>query len=519
VHHADRSLEIVAVGLGQAGGNIAAEFQRRGYRALAFNTAKTDLSSLGAGRIALPDSQRIYIGLEGLDGAGSDAEYGRECLAAHAAKIRAAIADHAEGADVVVVAAGLGGGTGSCAAELLGLIEGQGLPIVILTTLPHGHESGIAKVNALRAVRDLAKGSMHGWVLIDNARLARLHHDAPISSYFETINRDIVDPIDVFNRLNHCDSTHALRTLDGEDLRALILAGGVLNYHARQLSTLDAAEVLETVRSSLADNPIMPGGSELGTVAYLGLVIEASERALASSPFSLYEEVAERLKRETGGAAVYIGLYRVLGSEQSAATVRVLSSARALPASIREMVAEAEREAGTLQNKAQQNLAALDLGGLDRLTLIRRPVSRNTRTAAPARGSEPASARRVEPVQEPALENTQVEELRRMVVNGPEVWPVAKRNGERVKPSRGRFERLANAFHDAHSDDQRAAIARQLTSAQDSSDALERFYAVNAMARIDPGYFSGALRNAACDADPHVSDLARRALARLGKER
>ena len=100
--HADRSLEIVAIGLGQAGGNIAAEFQRRGYRALAFNTAKTDLSSLGVGRIALPDAQRVYIGLEGLDGAGSDAEYGRECIAAHADRIRDAVAAQAEGADVVV---------------------------------------------------------------------------------------------------------------------------------------------------------------------------------------------------------------------------------------------------------------------------------------------------------------------------------------------------------------------------------------------------------------------------------
>src|SRR5262245_18124383 len=31
---ADRSLDIAVVGLGQAGGNIAAEFHRRGYRAL-----------------------------------------------------------------------------------------------------------------------------------------------------------------------------------------------------------------------------------------------------------------------------------------------------------------------------------------------------------------------------------------------------------------------------------------------------------------------------------------------------
>ena len=103
-----------------------------------------------------------------------------------------------------------------------------------------------------------------------------------------------------------------------------------------------------------------------------------------------------------------------------------------------------------------------------------------------------------------------------MVVNGPAARP-AMRTG--VEPSRGRYERLANAFRDAVTDDQRAAIARELVAAQRSSEALERFYATNAMARIDPGYFSDALRSASRDADPHVSDLARRALAKLGTPR
>jgi cell division protein FtsZ len=152
----DRSLEIVAIGLGQAGGNLAAEFQQRGYRALAFNTAQTDLSSLGSSRTALPESQRIYIGLEGGDGAGSDADYGRECITAHAAAIRDAVREHASGADVVVLCAGLGGGTGSCVAEFAETIADLALPIVIVTTLPHSYESGIAKVNPLRGVRDLA---------------------------------------------------------------------------------------------------------------------------------------------------------------------------------------------------------------------------------------------------------------------------------------------------------------------------------------------------------------------------
>ena len=43
----DRSLDIAVIGLGQGGGNIAAQFAQFGYRAIALNTALTDLSALG----------------------------------------------------------------------------------------------------------------------------------------------------------------------------------------------------------------------------------------------------------------------------------------------------------------------------------------------------------------------------------------------------------------------------------------------------------------------------------------
>jgi len=74
---ADRALDIVAIGLGQGGGNIAAEFGRLGYKVMALNTAHTDLSSLAPGGNVAPRSaesalsrdQCVYIGLDGYDGA------------------------------------------------------------------------------------------------------------------------------------------------------------------------------------------------------------------------------------------------------------------------------------------------------------------------------------------------------------------------------------------------------------------------------------------------------------------
>lgn len=508
----DRSLDIAVLGLGQAGGNIAAEFHRRGYRALAFNTAKADLAS-----IALPEAHRIYIGLASGPGASSDLEGGRECLAAHAERIRAAVAEHAASADVVVVAAGLGNGIGSCAPEFVAIVRDQGLPVVVLTALPHHHETGFAKVNALCALRDIAKNPPLGWVIVDNAKLARLHHDLPIDAYFQAINRDIVEPIDAFNRLNDRESTVPIRMLGSEDLRTLLLGGGILNYHARELSKLTAEDVFETVRAAMADNPIMPSGTDLASVAYLGLVIEASERTLANVPFSFYAEIAENAKRETGGAAVYLGLYRVPGADDGHATVRLLACAHALPAGVGELTAEAEREASAIQQKAAQHVAALDLGSLERLRPIRvrhgngaaqRNEERPTelREAAPVARDEAPPAKESEPTESPVIEPVQTE-------TAP--TEAAHREATPAAASRGRYERLANAFRAASADSARARIAAELVAAQQSENALERFYAVNAMARVDPAYFRDALRNAARDADRHVSDLARRTLEKL----
>src|SRR5436309_1397185 len=292
-----------------AGANIAAEFHRSGYRAVAFNTAKYELTSL-----ALPEAQRIHIGLDG-GGARSDVEHGRECIAAHAERIRAAVAEHAAGADLVVVAAVLGGSIGSCVLELIALVREQEVPIVALTALPHHHETGIAKLNALCAVRDLAQNPPHGWVMIDNAKLGRLHKDVAINAYFDTVNREIVAPIDEFNRLNDRDST-----------------------------------------------------------------------------------------------------------------VRILSCAHALPASIADLMAEAQREAGAIQQKAAQHFAALDLGGLEQLRPAPVPHA-----ARPARRSSPPLA---------------VPELSTAPEAAPPATtePALRAVQSASQPSRGRYERLANAF-------------------------------------------------------------------------
>lgn len=368
----DRSLDIAVIGLGQAGGNLAAEFSRRGYRAMALNTAQTDLTALGAAAGAgLTEAQRLYIGLDGYDGAGADLNYGRECVAENADRIREEVARHTEGADIVMVTAGLGGGTGSAVSELVKVLDSLELPLITLTTLPGDQESGIAKVNAVRAVSDLVKLPDLGLIFADNARLAQLHGNVTLDEYFDRINEIIVAPLDAFNQLNARDGLQPIRTLDGEDLRTLLMSTGVINYAEGTVDELSVDTVVNWIGGALTNSSVMPSGFNMEDLAYVGLIIEASGSVLAHTPFTFFNEVGERLKSGTSGAGIYMGVYR---DEHMAAgappTLRLLASTPSLPAGVSAIVSDAQREGGALRDKLSRSVSSLDLGDIADFDLL-----------------------------------------------------------------------------------------------------------------------------------------------------
>ncbi|HEX2675076.1 MAG TPA: hypothetical protein VHM19_00515, partial [Polyangiales bacterium] len=365
-----KAIDIVAVGLGQAGGNLAAELSRRGYRAIALNTANTDLSSLSRSGLSLPEEHRLYIGIDGYDGAGGDINYGRECITVNAGKIRERVSQHVAGADAVLITAGLGGGTGSAVAELVKTLADLSLPIMVLATLPNEHESGIAKVNAVRAVNELVKESLLGWIFVDNSRLAKNHGDVSLGKYYAEINKIILEPLDALNHLNARDDISPIRSLDGEDFRTLLLSGGILTFSTTTLPRLSADAVVQAIREGAMHSSINPEGFQLENVSYMGVVIEAPDAMLADTPYTFFENINEQLKEETGGAAIHMGVYRT--TEKGAqATLRVFCSSQALPDGIQEMVSQAKREGGQLRAKLQRGLASLDLGEIEEYELFR----------------------------------------------------------------------------------------------------------------------------------------------------
>jgi hypothetical protein len=104
----------------------------------------------------------------------------------------------------------------------------------------------------------------------------------------------------------------------------------------------------------------------------MGIVLEAGEEVLRGTPFSFFEQLNEKLKHETGGAAIYMGVYRLDGPvEGGSARLRLIASTQSLPEGIQAMVNDARREGGTLRDKLQRSISSLDLGEIEEFDLFK----------------------------------------------------------------------------------------------------------------------------------------------------
>lgn len=325
----------------------------------------------------MPAKYTLDIGLEGPGGAGRDPEYGKACVRAHADEIRAAVEKQLSGADPLLVCAGLGGGTGSVVGELVRVLEDLDVPILAVTTLPSASESGITKVNAIKAVNQLVTSPLSGRIFIDNDRLVEAFPDLDVVSYYPAVNAKVLSPLDEMNRLNAREDVWSIRTFDGEDLRKVLLSGGVLQTHVAKLDEkrpLDADELVRVVSECVGGGAHLAQGLTLAEVAYLALVIVGPERALRATPMRGLDETIQAIKDKSGGGAVYEGIF--VSGDDVPLKAYVLAASLGLPARIAGLLGDAESEGRELARKIREDLPELEISPLEGLELFRAPHQR-----------------------------------------------------------------------------------------------------------------------------------------------
>ena len=141
---------IKVLGIGGAGGNALDRLVIDGIEGATVIALNTDVQSLN-GCVA---PQKIHLGksaTRGL-GAGGDPEIGYEAAEEAATEIHAAI----DGADMIFLCVGLGGGTGSGAAPLIAhMARGAGAMVVAFATMPFSFEGKRRRKQAAESLAQL----------------------------------------------------------------------------------------------------------------------------------------------------------------------------------------------------------------------------------------------------------------------------------------------------------------------------------------------------------------------------
>jgi cell division GTPase FtsZ len=368
-----RSLDLCAIGLGQGGGNLAAEWGRRGHRVLLINTARSDMRALSRHEsLAVSAEQSLYIGQEGVEGAGRDPDYGASCVAAKAEEIREAVAHQLAGADAILLCAGLGGGTGSAVYELVKVLEPLEIPVVTVTTLPSEAESGIAKVNAVKSTSQLINAPLNGRVFIDNERLVEAFPDLDIVTYYPQVNARVLAPLDEVNRLNRRDDLWSIRSFDGEDLRKVLLSGGLLGTHVEALGEdIDADKLVAAVGRCIDGGAHLAPGLTIADVAYCAVVVVGPEEVLRGVSFKVFDDAIGIVKEASGGGAVYEGIY--VADDDKPPRVYVISASFHMPDRIGALLKRASSEGRVLADKVHEDIPELEISPLEGLELFRAP--------------------------------------------------------------------------------------------------------------------------------------------------
>ena len=148
----EQKAKLKVVGVGGAGGNAVTRMITSGMKGVDFIAINTDAQDLDNN----PSEQKIQIGknlTKGL-GAGANSNVGKEAVESD----KEAVTSLLDGADMVFITAGLGGGTGTGAAPVISQIARElGILTVGIVTIPFNFEGPKRMNRALEGMAEMKK--------------------------------------------------------------------------------------------------------------------------------------------------------------------------------------------------------------------------------------------------------------------------------------------------------------------------------------------------------------------------
>lgn len=281
---------IKVAGVGGGGSNAVNRMMAAGVSGVEFFVMNTDAQALRAAKVAnkIALGARITHGL----GAGSDPEVGRQAALEDTDRI----IEMLEGADMVFVAAGLGGGTGTGAAPVIAALAKElGALTVAVVTKPFGFEGPRRMKQAERGLAEL-HATVDCVISIPNDRLVDLVPSG--TSFFEAFR--MAD--DVLRQgvqgISDIITTPGMINRDFADVRAIMLGMGFAMMGTATAKGENAA--VEAARAAI-QCPLLEEGGLKGARAILLNIT-------APGTLSLHEmhEACKLIREATGNEDVQI---------------------------------------------------------------------------------------------------------------------------------------------------------------------------------------------------------------------
>ena len=209
---------IKVIGVGGGGNNAVnrmVESELNGVQFLSVNT-ESQVLELSKADVTIQIGEKVTKGL----GAGANPQIGE----AAAQESREDIIKALDGADMVFVTAGMGGGTGTGAAPVIARISKElGILTVGIVTIPFRFEGAKKIDQALDGVEEMAK-HVDALLVINNERLREIYPELSLLNGF----RKADDTLSVAAKsIAEIITVHGIMNLDFNDVKTVLKDGGV----------------------------------------------------------------------------------------------------------------------------------------------------------------------------------------------------------------------------------------------------------------------------------------------------
>lgn len=207
----DQYANIKVIGVGGAGCNALARMEEEGIQGVELIIANTDLQVLANSRV----KKRIELGTsltKGL-GAGANPEIGKKSALESEQEIKDAL----KGADMVFIAAGMGGGTGTGAAPVIAKVaRDMGALTVGVVSRPFTFEGKLRTKHAIQGLDEL-KANVDSLIVVSNDKLLEFVGSIPVGDAFTEADKILIQGVQTITDLI---AVPAIVNLDFADVKS-----------------------------------------------------------------------------------------------------------------------------------------------------------------------------------------------------------------------------------------------------------------------------------------------------------